>query len=394
MQKIFGKGFLLEKIPLFLNKTKAKFLHFLSEKPWVGFFVLLCFLFLIIFTGHTLRAPEETLETPSLQPKPVTLFSNESPLLLTLPAQVKKDSVLQITALAPGIVSRVFVTPGQKVLAGQTLFSLTNDYGSGAASIEKNIAQNNAELAEEVSDLDKKIQSLEEVRIKKDDTLNKSNEAVSLERLQKEREIRRYTLVNSRLNLALALKNDAVFQPKSSLSGTVTSLLVRPGQFVNAGQALATFSANTDTLTLEVSLSPETAWLLDPNQKALLSLPEGDQELSLVYLSKEENSTGLYTAIFSVPNTKTSALVDNRYVDIRIPLKSKVASATLLPLESIYQDTDSAWVMTLKDGVARAQEVTLGTIYGNYIEITSGLNTESSVILTRGLIEGEAVIAQ
>jgi multidrug efflux pump subunit AcrA (membrane-fusion protein) len=390
MQKTFKKSLSFKNISSFLSQAKDGFLHFISQKPWVSFFVLLCFLFLIIFIGHTLRAPEEaSLVTPT-QPKSVTLFSSESPLLLTVPAQVKKDSVLNITALAPGIVSRVFVATGQKVAGGQTLFSLTNDYGSGATSIEKNIAQNEALLAEEVADLDKEIQSLEEIRIKKDDTLNKSSEAVGLERLKKEREIRRYTLQGSRLNLSLALKNDAVFQPKSSLPGTITSILVRPGQFVSAGQTLATFSANDNTVTLEASLSPETAWLLDTEQKALLSLPEGNQELTLIYLSKEENENGLYTATFSAPSNLTSTLINNRYRDIQISLKSK-GDTTLLPLESIYQDTDSAWVMVAKDGKATPQSVTLGTVYGNYIEVVSGIESQDAIILTRGIIQDEPV---
>ena len=388
MQKSFRKSLSFKNFSLFLNQVKEKFFSCISQKPWVSFFTLLCFLFLIIFIGHTLRAPEETSLVAPLQPKMVTTFSSETPLLLTVPAQVKKDSVLNITALAPGIVSRVFVATGQKVAGGQTLFSLTNDYGSGASSIERNIAQNEALLAEEVSDLDKKIQSLEETRIKKDTTLNKSSESVSLERLKKEREVRRYTLQSSRLNLALALKNDAVFQPKSSLPGTVTSLLVRPGQFVSAGQTLATFSANDNTVTLEVSLSPETAWLLDSEQKAFLP---GNQELTLIYLSKEENENGLYSAIFSAPANLTSTLVNNRYIDIQIPLKSKEGGATLLPLESIYQDTDSAWVMVVKDGKADAQTVTLGTVYGNYIEVVSGISSQDAVILTRGIIQDESV---
>ncbi len=391
MQKTFRKSPSFKNLFSFLSQLKIKLLRFISQKPWVSFFVLLCFLFLIIFIGHTLRAPEEDSLVVPPQPKTVTLFSNESPLLLTVPAQVKKDSVLNITALTPGIVSRVFVTTGQKVAGGQTLFSLTNDYGSGATSIEKNIAQNEALLAEEVASLDKKIQSLEEMRIKKDDTLNKSSEAVSLERLKKEREVRRYTLQSSRLNLALALKNDAVFQPKSSLPGTVTSILVRPGQFVNAGQTLATFSANDNTVTLEASLSPETAWLLDAEQKAFLSLPEGNQELTLIYLSKEENANGLYSVIFSAPANLTTALINNRYIDIQIPLKSKEGATTLLPLESIYQDTSSAWVMIAKDGKATLKTVTLGTVYGNYIEVISGVGREDAIILTRGIIQDESV---
>ena len=390
----------LKNMPSFANiatkirRLKNTFFAFIVKKPWVSFFVLILFLFAIVFVGYTLRTPKATPEETSLPAKKVSLFSRQKDsLFLSVPAQVKKDSVLRITALAPGIVSAILVSPGQKVLPGQTLFSLTNDYGSGASSIEKSIAQNNAQLAEDTAVLDKKIQALEETRIKKDDTLTKSAEAVSLENLKKERDSRRYALANSRLNLALALKNDAVFHPKSTLSGTITSISVRRGQLVNTGETLATFSAGSDTTTLEALLTPDTAWLINPTKKALFHLPTGDQELSLLYLSPEENTAGFYTAIFSLPSTLTSTLIDSHYVDIQIPLESKT-DTILLPLESIYQDTHTAWVMTLDNGVAHAKTINLGSIFGNYIEVTSGIDSETTIILTRGLVEGEAVTTE
>lgn len=394
MSKIFPKGLPFKKILGIQSSLRASFYAFITNKPWVSFFVLIGLLFAIVFIGYTLRAPQAVSEDAPLPAKKVALFSSEKDsLLLSIPAQVKKNSVLRITALVPGIVTNILVSPGQKVTPGQTLFTLTNDYGSGATALEKSIAQNNAALAENTAALDKKIQALEEKRIKNDDTLTKSAEAVELENLKKERDTRRYTLTNSRLNLALALKNDAFLQPKSSLGGTVTSIAVRRGQLVNAGDTLATFSANDTTATLEALLPPDTAWLIDPTQKAILHLPSGDQELTLIYLSKEETVSGFYSALFSLPQTASPALIDNHYVDIQIPLQNKT-DTILLPLESIYQDTHSAWVMTLQDGTAHIQTITLGSIFGNYIEVTSGIDSHTPVILTRGLVEGEAVTTE
>lgn len=380
------------KMPL--TNIRQKVVAVVAEKPWLSFFIVLVILFALIFVSYTLRQPEVLTDPAPLPPKKVVLFSpQESSINVTAPAQVKKDSILRIAALTPGIVSGIFIKPGQAVSAGRTLFTLTNDYGSGAASIEKAIAQNDAALAEEVAGLDKKIQALEERRIKRDDTLTGSAEDVALAELRKNRNVRNYTLTSSRLNLALALRSDAVLQPKSSLPGVITSIAVRRGQFVNAGDTLATLSASSTTATVEVLLSSDTASLIDPTKAATLITSDGTLSLTLVYLSTQENETGLYSALFSLPADASSKLIDGHYIDIHIALKSQT-DTILLPLEAVSQSTQSAWVMVAENGQATAKTVTLGQIFGNYIEVTDGINPDSPIILSRGIIEGESITTE
>ncbi len=381
-------------MPLHPKNLRQKASNLITAKPWVSFFSLIVLLFGVIFISYTLRTPEVPQESAPLPPKKVVLFSpQDGAVTVTVPAQVKKDSILRVTALTPGIVSSIFVRPGQIVPAGRSLFTLTNDYGSGSSAIEKEIARNDAALAEEVSTLDKKIQTLDERRIKHDDTLSGSAEDVELASLRKDREVRRYTLTSSRLNLALALRNDAVLQPKSSLPGIITNVSVRRGQFVNTGDVLATMSASGTTATIEAFLSSDTAWLIDPSKEALLVTPSGTIPLTLVYLSTQENETGLYSALFSLPADASQKLTDGHYTDVRITLKSQTGNI-LLPLESVSQDAKSAWVMVEENGKAQAKTVTLGNIFGNYIEVVDGINSDARIILSRGIISGEAITTE
>jgi multidrug efflux pump subunit AcrA (membrane-fusion protein) len=381
------------RIPL--QNLRQKIGSLVTDKPWASFAVLLIALFAVIFISHTLRAPEVPAESAPLPPKKVILFSpQDDSVTVTVPAQIKKDSILRITALTPGIVSGIFINPGQGVSAGRTLFTLTNDYNSGAAAIEKQIAQNDTALAEEVAVLDKKIQALEERRIKRDQTLSGSAEDVALAELRKDRNTRDYALTKSRLGLALALRNDAVLQPKSPLSGVITSIAIRRGQFVNAGDTLATLAASGTTPTIEALLSSDTARLIDPAQEASLTLSNGDTlPLTLIYLATQENADGLYSVLYSLPADTAQKMLDNHYTDIRIALKSQSGNI-LLPLESISQDAESAWVMVERDGKATAAAITLGTIFGNAIEVTSGIDATARVILSRGIIEGEAITTE
>jgi RND family efflux transporter MFP subunit len=393
MQNPFKKTSLQTASTFYKEKRDSSY-ALITKSPWVSFFLLLIFLFALIFISHALRAPEVSSDEAPMAPRKVSLFNpqNDS-LVLTLHAQVKKDSIVTINALVPGIVTRIYTAPGKSVKADQTLFALTNDYGSGASAIEREIAKTNASLEEEIYNLDKEIQSLDERRIKKDKTITGTQEDLAIARLEKDREIRSYNLASSRLNLSLALKNDSVLQPKSMLPGVVTNVAVRPGQFVTAGQRLATLTANGSSSTIEASLSPDTAWLIDPKKEAILVLPSGTVPLKLVHLSSQENESGLYTVIFSLPEETAKKLSDGFYTNIQVQLKNNKAR-TLLPLESVFQNNESAWVMIAENGFAKAQTVTLGNISGNLIEVTSGLEANTPVILSRGVIEGEAIVTE
>lgn len=368
-----------------------KLMNTLEKAPWKSFFVFVALLFGAIYLGHTLRAPEAEPEKSAIAPKQVAIFKvGEANTALKVPAQIKKDSTIRITALTPGIVSAIWTRPGQKVTAGSTLFTLTNDYGSGSSQIEKRIAENDARLAAEVAGIDKDIQALEPRRIKRDPELTETEEDIALENLKKEKEIRKTTLENSRLNLELALRNDAVLRPKSGFAGTITSIAVRPGQFVSAGETLATLSAVGQASTLEALLPSETAWLLDPTKPASLGINGQTFPLTPLYLATQENEIGLYSAVFSLPTEAAALLTNDRYTDISVMLQSR-EGRVLLPLDSIFQDNNRAWVMAEEDGLVRSKSVTLGNIFGNYAEVQEGIAPGTHVILSRGLIEGEAV---
>lgn len=371
-----------------------KVMNTLEKAPWKSFFVFIALLFGAIYLGHTMRAPEPEPEKAAAAPKQVTLFKvGEASASLKVPAQIKKGSTIRITALTPGIVSAIWVRPGQKIAAGSALFTLTNDYGSGSSEIEKRIAQNDARLAAEVAAIDKDIQALEPRRIERDPELTGTEEDIALQNLKKEKEIRQTTLANSRLNLELALLNDAVLHPKSGFAGTVTSIAVRPGQFVSAGETLATISAAGQDSTLEALLPSETAWLLDPTKPASLAINGQTFLIDPLYLATQENEIGLYSAVFSLPADAAALLTNDRYTDISVMLQSR-EGRVLLPLDSIFQDNNRAWVMAEEDGVVRSKAVTLGNIFGNYAEVKEGIAPGTNVILSRGLIEGETVKAE
>ena len=82
-------------------------------------------------------------------------------------------------------------------------------------------------------------------------------------------------------------------------------------------------------------------------------------------------------------------MTDGSYITIALPLKSKVAGTTLVPIDALFQDGSSAWVLVAENGQAVSKTVTLGVISGSFVAVTSGIVPTDHIILNRAIIAGD-----
>jgi len=364
----------------------------LETYPATSFFILLVLLFGVIALGNFLRAPKTDEKAAQAEAKETYLFDTTEPrAFVTVPGKVKKESVVHIVALAPGVVSNILTSPGRSVLSGQTILTLTNDYQSGSAEIQKSIDRENARLTEELAKIDKRIFQLEEKRTKHDDELSDTEEDIELASLKKDRATRKSTLAQNALSVRLSNVSDAVFKPKTFATGTVESIAVKRGDFVAAGETLATISTPRGATTLEAFLDPKTARLFDTTREARVTL--GNETLSLrpTYFSQSENEDGLFSVLFTLSEDMHNKIVTGEFLKVALPLKSEDEAMILLPIDAIFQDDSHASVLIEQEGKATAVTVTLGNLYGGFAEVSSGLNRGDQVILNRAVISGDRV---
>ncbi len=74
-----------------------------------------------------------------------------------------------------------------------------------------------------------------------------------------------------------------------------------------------------------------------------------------------------------------------------LPLRAERGNSTLVPLDAVSQDSVHAWVLTLEESHAKNTEVTVGRIYGSFVEVTEGITEDSRIILNKSVIEGDAI---
>ncbi len=364
----------------------------MTRHATASFFVLLVLLFGSIALGNVLRTPEKETKGNQTPPKEVTLFQPAvDTAFVTVPGKIRKETVIHIVALTPGIVSDILTSPGRAVVAGQTLFTLTGDYQSGSASLQKQLATESDRLAMELGAIDKKIHDLEAKRIKQDDGLSDTEADVELMRLKKEQTGRKSTLEQSALSLRLSMAQDAVYKPKTATNGVVQSITVRRGDVVAPGKILATLSVPRGATTLEAFLDPKTARLFDATQEATLTIGTETLLLRPTFFSRSENEQGLFSVLFTLSEATAEKITNGEFLKVALPLKKGNDAPLLVPIDAVFQDDRSASVLKEHDGRAEAVSIVLGTLHGSYAEVRSGLSREDRIILNRSVISGEAV---
>ena len=183
--------------------------------------------------------------------------------LLEVPGQLvpNEDRTARLGAPARGRVVRVYVQPGQRVSAGQTLVTLQSQEASAArADFDKAMAERNsrratvtyARTARERAErllVAKAIARQELERAQADDELARSALA------QADAELARARAALSQLGVGPA---SGILTIVSPLTGVVLSREAAPGSVAEAGAPLATV-ADPSTLWLEVSVSDRAA---------------------------------------------------------------------------------------------------------------------------------------
>jgi multidrug efflux pump subunit AcrA (membrane-fusion protein) len=376
------------------RKAKNGVVNFYTKRSTLAFFSTIIVLFALIAAAHYFRTPEPEAVKPEREAKKTALYSAASPIYLQAMSETKKEGVTQIVALSSGIVSQLLVKPGMAVQDGTTLMTLTNNYDSGAEGLEKEIAKNNLLLAQEIYELDQDIQRNErEIAENQDDAdVTRREREVNLKSLEKARETRKVTLANAELNYKLALIDDAVLKPRSMSSGFVQSIEVKKGEYVGPGDVLATISNPFGNTTLEAFVVSEIAPFIDITKEARITLADGTvTKVVPTYFSASEDQDGMFMIQFVLSDEVAKGISSGSTPKVELPLRFTHEATILVPLDTVYKNTDSSVVLVNVNGQAESREVTLGRVRGNYIEVLSGLNKEDQIILNRFVLAGDKI---
>jgi multidrug resistance efflux pump len=197
----------------------------------------------------------------------------------------------------------------------------------------------------------------------------------------------------SGLQLSLAQLNESFMHPVSPVAGTVERVYVTPGQSVTPGTPLLTISANDVDITAVVSVPNQIAQSVSRIETSMLHIGNKSVPVMPRYISQEATDGQFYTIFYTIPAEYQRILTNAGYISIDIPIGLPDTGKTIpfIPLDSLYQTQEEAYVYVMDHGKVKSKTVTLGNVYGRFVEVTSGISDGDLLILDRNVVAGDRV---
>lgn len=197
------------------------------------------------------------------------------------------------------------------------------------------------------------------------------------------------------LQAALAEVNEDTMNPASPVDGVVERIFVHEGQSVSPGMQLATITTTAnDPQTIAIADVPQQiAQNISKFETSDIYLNGKAYHLKPFFISTDATNGMLYSIFYKIPTDDTSLVTDGQYINVAIPIGKPNTSAALpfVPIDAVYQTQDSNYLLIDEHNKAVSRQVSLGNVFGSFVEITNGLHFGDQVILDRNVLDGDSV---
>jgi len=310
-------------------------------------------------------------EVPAVRVITLTLKPRRLVDAINLPAEVEAYEEIWVKSEVPGQVIDLRVKEGQIVERGQVLMKLDDrDFRARLARIEANYSLAKLNYDRIKSLVTKKLAAptkLDEIEAQLKELTAQRNEA------------------------ELALSRTTITAPLSSL---LNEIKANKGDYVGVGDPVAQI--------LEIDPVKVTVGVPESDVAAIFDLEQADVIIEAlekrrvkgkkIFLSRQPRTLArLFDLELKVPNPEEQILPG---MFARVELVKRVYNRALaIPLYAVITEGEERFVFLEKEGRAEKRRVTLGTLIGWEVHITSGLKAGEKLIAVghRLLDEGQAV---
>ncbi len=352
----------------------------------------------ILLSGCGGQDEQKQAQAPKAQVKAMKVIQRDTPLASEYAGHLVGTEEVKVQSKVSGNVVEKFVRGGQYVEAGQLLYRIdSRQYESAVLRAQADLAQARAVLEQSVATYNNSLTDL-----RRDEELFKEAaiaEQVVATQAAKVRADEATCAANDaaiyacEAALKTARENLADTEIYAPISGKLGVDDVAIGTFVSAGQTNLVTVGTPDPIFAQFSIS-ESDYLHFMTVQGMqsehnpisvsITLADGKEypfEGRIVEVDRElGNSTGslIMKALFPNPS---GLLMPGMFA--RIKLSGEVIPrAILVPQRSVQQLLGKAFVMVVgKDNKSEARTVELGDQVGSYFVVTSGINTDDTVVV-------------
>ncbi|MBA5792304.1 efflux RND transporter periplasmic adaptor subunit [Flavobacterium sp. xlx-214] len=278
---------------------------------------------------------------------------------------------VKISAETPGLVSRVLVKEGSVVGAGQTLAIIKAD--------QQNVGVSNAQAV--YNNAKAEVTRFEGAYA----TGGVTKQQLDQVKLQ---------LENAKNNLKSAQITAGDVVVKASFSGIVNKKNIEPGSYVNPGMELFEV-VNVSTLKLKVNVDEKNIGFVKMGQSIKVEsavLADQTFEGRVSFIAPKADASLNFPVELEIKNNANKDLKAGMYGTAFFGSEQS-ANALVIPRSAFVGSVSSNQVFIVKEGKAVLTKVVSGRIFGENIEIISGITKGMQVITTGqiNLLDGTAV---
>lgn len=223
--------------------------------------------------------------------------------------------------------------------------------------------------------------------------LSNLQKEITLKQLEIQEKTLALNLEISRLQLRLAQMTESLMYPAAPVAARVERVHAAIGQLVNPGTLLFTLSAIDPEVTAEILVPREIAQSISRVESSTLYIDGKTFKTIPRYISSEATNGQQYSVLYSIPQEYWSQLTNKGYISVDVPIGLPNTSSTVpfIPIDSVYQTQDEAYIFVAKEGKARSKIVSLGVVYGRFVEVLSGLAEGDAIIVDRNVLAGDEI---
>jgi RND family efflux transporter MFP subunit len=356
--------------------------------PIASFFTTLGLLIGTIVAVNRL-APAPIIDSPVEQTKEVEVYDPSQPAAISFSAKVEETPSYTLIAQTSGIVTSITKREGSSVVQGDELITLSSTLDKDSATaLQAQIAQLQYGSTTQAVGRQKDAIDLQKEIAQEADTAANQITLKQLEAQEFALELGRDT---AEPQLKLAELAEKLNHPSSPVTGKVDKIFVRVSDSVTPGTPLATVINTSGFAKITVNLPSNVVPLLRSDIPSEILI---NAEATLAYpthISMSPTQGSLFSATYILESQEALKIPLNSYVQVNIPINT--AGPTLyIPISTLHQTQSSSTVYVVSsDQTAQGKSVEPGNVIGDYVEITSGLESTDQVIITRNVVTGDKV---
>lgn len=331
----------------------------------------------------------------------VPLGTSNKPLQILRTGVVESPKSAPVQAEFPGRISQVYVTEGQVVKADQPLVQIIRSSTNNAqAPAAAPIYQNEGASPQAQANYDNALKDYNRFqKLYEQGAIAKRQLDTAEIRLQTATEM----LATSPAPQAVQPSSNNGYQSPSSpitltalTPGTVTGLSAVIGNTVELGQQLLIVAVGE--IQVVIHIDQKDLYLLHAGTPATIEIAGHKTlgQVASIYPEIGANNVSSFRTHISIPINTDGVLKTGMSVNATINTNKSIPVRTL-PASAVLQSEDGTrYIYLINNGKAQRQEITIGEVMGDLIEITSNLPEQALIITsnTNVISPGDMVTVQ